>query len=392
MTPAARQAAAIAILDLWLAETPAEAALTRWARGARYAGSGDREAVRDLVFRAIRQRRSALALGGGQATGRALVLGLLRADDEAPQGWDGTGHAPEPLGAAEAALFAGPPPVLARGERLDCADWLLPRFDAALGAQADAVLALLRERAPVFLRVNTARAGRDAVITELETAGIEARPHPLAATAIEVTGNPRRLRQSAVLAEGRAELQDAASQAVVADFAACLRPGARVLDFCAGGGGKALALAAAGFRVSAHDADPARMRDLPVRARRAGARITVLERDIAPGWPAVLADVPCSGSGSWRRAPEAKWSLTPERLAALNATQAAILSQCAELTAPGGVLGYATCSLLREENEDRIAAFLATQPGRWDIRLRRRLSPLDGGDGFFLVVLQKLAG
>jgi len=385
MTPAAREAAAIALLDRWLSGQPVEAALTQWARASRYAGSGDREAVRDLVFRAVRRRRSAAALGGGE-DGRALMLGLARSAGAAPAGWTGEGHAPAPLTPDEAALLAAPMPDLPRGVALDCPDWLLPLFDSALAGEAEPVLSLLRDRAPVFLRVNRARATPGTVAAELAGEGITTRPHPLAPTALEVTANPRRLRNAAALTEGRAELQDAASQAVALEFAR-FATGA-VLDYCAGGGGKALALAAEGLSVTAHDADPRRMADLPARAARAGAAIRVLDR--APGgtWGAVLADAPCSGSGSWRRAPEAKWAFTPARLAELTAVQDQILAQCAALTAPGGLLGYATCSLLREENEARLEGFRRAHPG-WRLETERRLTPLEGGDGFYLAVLRR---
>lgn len=382
MTPAARDAAAIEILDRWRAGAPVEAVLTHWGRASRFAGSGDREAVRDLVFQALRRFRSAAALGG-VASGRGLLLGLARQQGRAPEGWNGERHAPAPLTGDEAAILAAPLPALSRGEALDCPDWLLPLFDAALG-DATPVLERMRDRAPVFLRVNRAKADREAVAAELAALGIGTRPHPLAETALEVIANPRRLRKSAALAEGRVELQDVASQAVALTFARHVR--GPVLDYCAGGGGKALALAAEGLAVTAHDADPRRMRDLPARAARAGARIAVLDAAPTGRWPAILADAPCSGSGSWRRAPEAKWAFTPARLAELTATQEAILARCAALTPPGGVLGYATCSMLTEENEARIAAFLAAHPG-WRLRAEHRLSPLDGGDGFYLAVL-----
>lgn len=388
MTPAARQAAAVAILDRYLAGHSAEAALTQWARASRYAGSGDREAVRDRVFRAIRQRRSAQALGGGDASGRAMMLGMARADGALPEGWSGENHTPAPLTPPEIALFDEPLPPLTRAEAGDCPDWLMPHFDAALGAEADAVLALMRERAPVFLRVNAARATVPAIGDELAVEGIETRPHTLARHALEVIANPRRIRQSAAFRDGRIELQDAASQAVVEVLAAHLQPGTRVLDYCAGGGGKALALAALGMTLSAHDADPGRMRDLPERARRAGARVAILEGRARGQWPVVLADAPCSGSGSWRRAPEAKWALTPQRLEDLAHLQSAILRDCADLVAPGGLLAYATCSLFKAENEARIAGFLAQSP-EWQPIESRRFTPLDGGDGFFLSILRK---
>ncbi|GAB4261963.1 MAG: RsmB/NOP family class I SAM-dependent RNA methyltransferase [Pararhodobacter sp.] len=386
MTPAARHAAAITVIDRWLSGQPVEAALTQWARASRFAGSGDREAVRDLVFRAVRQRRSLVALGG--ESGRGMLLGMARADGIAPEGWTGEGHAPASLTADEAARVAAPVPDLPRGVALDCPDWLLPGFDAALGPRADAVLSLMRDRAPVFIRVNTTRATRDSVQAELAAEGIETAPHPLAETALEVTANPRRLRNARAFAEGRIEMQDAASQAIAADFARHVPGGASVLDYCAGGGGKALALAASGFALSAHDIDPGRMRDLPARARRAGADITLIDGRPGGLWPAIFADAPCSGSGSWRRAPEAKWAFTPARLEALTRVQDQILQDCAALTASGGVLGYATCSLLAEENDARIDAFLDRRAG-WACIERRHLTPLDGGDGFFVAILRR---
>lgn len=388
MTPAARDAAAIGVLDRWRMGEPAEAALTRWARGARYAGSSDRAAVRDLVFSAIRRARSAAALGGGD-DGRALVLGLARMEGRDLDTWTGADHTPPPPSAAEQDRMAAPMPAegaLPRAVALDMPDWLLPALDDSLGARADQVLDRLRHRASVFLRVHAGRATPGDVQRQLAAEGVAARPHPLSPRALEVTEGARRLRQTAPWAKGLIELQDAASQAVVDAFAADLPAGARVLDFCAGGGGKALALAALGFRVSAHDADPGRMRDLPTRAARAGDRIDQVAR---PGgdWSAILADAPCSGSGSWRRAPEGKWNLTPERLAQLNAIQGEILAACAARLAPGGCLGYATCSLLRAENEDRVEGFLAAHPD-WRLGLSRRWTPLDGGDGFYLAILR----
>ncbi|MCC0078574.1 MAG: RsmB/NOP family class I SAM-dependent RNA methyltransferase [Rhodobacter sp.] len=386
MTPAARQAAAIDILDRWLSGQAVEAALTQWARASRFAGSGDRESVRDIVFRAVRQRRSAAALGGAE-TGRALLLGLARADGTGTEGWTGTHHTPDPPSADEAARLAAPLPDLPRAAALDCPDWLLPRFEAALTGQAAPVLALMRDRAPIFVRVNRARATVQQVRTELEAQGIIATPHPLAPLALEITANARRLRATTAFAEGQIEMQDAASQAVADRFLSAA-PEGPVLDYCAGGGGKALAIAAAGRAVTAHDSEPRRMADLPARAARAGARVRVLDTAPTGLWSAILADAPCSGSGSWRRAPEAKWALTPDRLQALVALQDSILDACAALTAPGGVLGYATCSLLREENEERVAAFQGRHPG-WRVTAQCRWSPLDGADGFFLALLAR---
>lgn len=384
MTPGARVAAAIGALDAWLAGEPAERALIRWARGARYAGSGDRAAVRDHVYDALRRLRSSAVRGGGM-TGRGAMLGLLagRGEDPAPL-FDGRGHAPAPLAPREAERLAAPP-RLARAEALDVPDWLLPRLDASLGAEADAVLEALRHRAPVMLRANLARASRDEAAAALAAEGIAARPHPLSPSALEVTEGARRVSRSRAYAAGLVELQDAASQAA----ADAVPLGGRVLDLCAGGGGKALALAArSGRRIHAHDADPARMRDLPARARRAGADIAPLAdpREAAP-YDVVVADAPCSGSGAWRRDPEGKWRLTPEGLGALLATQDAILDAAARLVAPGGAIAFLTCSLLDEENAGRVAAFEARHRG-WTCESRRRITPLEGGDGFGVAILR----
>ncbi|MEZ5751907.1 MAG: RsmB/NOP family class I SAM-dependent RNA methyltransferase [Paracoccaceae bacterium] len=388
MTPAARDAAAIEILDRWLGGQPVEAALTGWARASRFAGSKDREAVRDLVFAAVRRRTSAAACGGGG--GRGLIIGVAIHEGRDLSSWTGEGHAPAPLDATEINRIAAGPDALQqtdRATRLDCPAWLLPHFDTALGAKADAVLTALRDRAAVHIRANTRQTTRADLRGLLHAEGIEAEDHPLAATALTVTHNARALKNSRAFAEGLFEMQDAASQAVALRFAAAVPEGARVLDYCAGGGGKSLALAAEGLKVTAHDIDPRRMRDLPDRAQRAG--VSVSRAGASPGgnWPAILADAPCSGSGSWRRAPEAKWTLTPARLDELTRIQGDILTRCAALCAPGAVLGYATCSMLTPENEDRVADFLASHPG-WRSEGMLRLDPLDGADGFFLALLR----
>lgn len=388
MTPAARLAAAIGILDLTLAGQPAEQALTNWGRANRFAGSGDRAAIRDHVYDALRCRGSFVALGGG-LSGRGLILGLARA-----QGLDigalftGARFAPAALSEQEAAHLAAPAPPEADLIRADWPDWLWPPLEAALGPRAQAVAAAMRGRAPVILRVNIARIPRAGAIDRLAAERITAEPHPLAETALEVTAGARGVARSAAYLEGLVELQDAASQAAVALVP--VAPGDRVLDYCAGGGGKALAIAARAPRavVSAHDADAARMRDIGPRAARAGAKIAVL----APGaaiaaQDLVVVDAPCSGSGTWRRTPEAKWRLTPERLAELVALQARILDEAAAHVRPGGHLAYFTCSLFDAENVDQSQAFIARSG--WREVTRRRFDPTEGGDGFFAAIVQR---
>ncbi|MFP4326945.1 MAG: RsmB/NOP family class I SAM-dependent RNA methyltransferase [Paracoccaceae bacterium] len=385
MTPGARIQAAAELLDDILSGSPAEKALTSWGRRARYAGSKDRAAVRDLVYAALRRRRSLTALGGAE-TGRALMLGHLRESGEDPEAlFTGQGHAPAPLTAAE--RMAGRAPDAA--EARDLPDWLWPLFQASLGPAAEQVALALRHRAPVHLRANLLRTDRAGAAEALAREGISTRPLETAGTALEVVDGARAVARSQAFGSGLVELQDAASQAVVE----ALHPvGGRVLDYCAGGGGKTLALAAlSGGEILAHDAAPRRMAGLPARAARAGAkvRLTGTPAD-EPGFDLVLCDAPCSGSGAWRRDPEGKWALTPEALAGLNATQDAILRSAARLVAPGGRLGYATCSVLQPENEERLAAFLDAHPG-WVVTRQDHWSPGPDGDGFFLAVLTRRA-
>src|SRR6056297_2575581 len=382
MTPGARVQAAIEILDQIATGIAAEKALTGWARRSRFAGSKDRAAVRDHVFDVLRCKRSFACLGGGES-GRALMLGRVRADGADPDDlFTGQGHAPQPLSAAE--RTAGHAPG-SEGDRLDLPDWLVPLFHASLGDGAAAAAEALRRRAPVVVRVNARISNVSQAIDMLQEDGISAEPVEEVETALVLRDGARRLNGARAYAEGVVELQDTSSQAAMA----CLpvRPGQRVLDYCAGGGGKVLALAArAEAQWFAHDADPGRMRDLPARARRAGVKVTRLSpeevRAEAP-FDLVLCDVPCSGSGTWRRAPEAKWALTPERLGELQGMQAQILEQAAALVTPGGHLVYATCSVLRQENDAQIEAFLAARPS-WNCDLMRRWPISEGGDGFFV--------
>jgi len=380
MTPGARASAAIEVLDRILAGDPAERALTNWGRASRFAGSGDRAAVRDLVFDALRRRRSAAALGGG-LTGRGLVLGLCReAGNEAL--FSGDGHAPLPT--TEADQTRTP----TSDEALDAPDWLLPDLRESLGPDCAAVLQTLRMRAPVFARVNMRKTDNAGALATLARDGITARPHPLAPTAIEITGNARKLQASAAYQEGFIELQDAASQAIVDVLP--LADGMRVLDHCAGGGGKTLAMAArARLLLYAHDIAPRRMADLPPRARRAGVEVSLTDTPeaLAP-YDLVLVDAPCSGSGSWRRDPEGKWALTPGRLTALTDLQAQILRRAAAMVSPGAWLAYATCSLLRRENRTQIDGFLSGTAG-FALQREVMLTPLSGGDGFYLALMRR---
>ena len=342
MTPAARVSAAIEILDEILAGSAAEKALTNWARRSRFAGAKDRAAIRDHVFDALRCRRSFAALGGGE-TGRGLMIGELRAANaDLSDIFSGLGHAPAAISAAEQAACRAPE---VGAEALDMPDWLYELLTQQMGKdEAEATCDALRSRAPVWLRVALRRGSRENAAAMLLSEGIVTRPHPKVKTALEVTENARKIMNSSAYFGGFVELQDASSQAAVL---ALPDPagGASALDYCAGGGGKSLALADMGYAVDAHDIAPARMKDIPERAARAGVGIFVRNdpQALAKEYDLVFVDAPCSGSGTWRRTPEAKWTLTPERLGELREIQRDVLEKAAKLVRPGGYLAYATC-------------------------------------------------
>ncbi len=389
MTPAARVQAAIEVLDRVLSGAPAEQALTGWARASRFAGSGDRAAVRDHVFDALRRRRLYMALSGMPESGRTLMIGALRERGPEPI-FTGAPHAPSPLTETERAAVAKaaafrtlPDPV-----RLNYPDWLDGALRAALGNDLDRVMTAQGDRAPVFLRADPRRVAEGALLASLAADGILARPRTEVPGAYEVLSGMNKIKQSQSYLEGLVELQDLSSQAAVA--ALPLADGMTILDYCAGGGGKSLAMAArVTGRFTAHDAACERMADLPARAKRAGVTIRLARHsDLRRGTQdLVLVDAPCSGSGTWRRTPDAKWRLTPEKLADLCALQARILDEALDFARPGGLLAYMTCSLLRVENEEQPAAFLVRHP-RAELLDQRRFSPLTGGDGFFLAVMR----
>ena len=383
MTPAARVQAAIEILDRVVAGEPTEKALTQWARSHRFAGSKDRAAIRDHVFDAVRCKNSYAKAGGG-LNGRGLMLGGLRLGGiDAATLFDGSTYGPHPLTVEETAYFA---PAYSDDIAVDLQDWVWEKFQADLGDQALPTANALRERASVFLRVNTRKGDLASAQSALAAEDIETVPSDLSPTALLVTSNPRRVAASKAFQDGLVELQDAASQAVC-DFVR-LDGAQTLLDYCAGGGGKTLALAARSrAKFVAHDADFNRMGDLPQRAKRAGVTVQLRRSiDDSERFDLVLCDVPCSGSGSWRRSPDGKWALTPQRLAELIEIQREILRKTAPLVASGGVLAYATCSVFASENNEQIESFLAENPD-WKLEDAHQFLPQAGGDGFYIATL-----
>lgn len=386
MTPAARYAAAIDVLDHAADGQPAEKALTAWGRSNRYAGSKDRAAVRDHVYDVLRQKRSVACLGGG-TTGRALILGLLRSQGIDPNDIFGIGgYGPDALIADEMLVPSG---VMDDPVALDLPDWLWPIWAADLGEKAVESARVLQSRAPISLRVNLLRGTVAAAQTALAAEGIETQAIDAVPTALLVTQNARRVRQSEAFLQGLFDLQDVSSQEAVAQLTIPL--GARVLDYCAGGGGKALALADMhDATITAHDIAPERTLDIAPRADRAGVAIEVLRtQDLGSQSPfdIVFCDAPCSGSGTWRRTPEAKWTIDQGKLNNFNVLQGEVIMNASRYVARGGILIYATCSVLRSENIDVVNAFLTHCPDWTCLSVSQRF-PDATGDGFFFAVLQ----
>jgi len=380
MTPGARASAAIEILaDIVDRKRPAADALKDWGLAHRFAGSGDRAAIGNLLFDALRRRASS-AYAMGEDNPRALVLRTLFSSwGMAPEAVaalaDGSRFAPAPLSAEElAGLNRELPtdaPAFIRG---DYPEWLDPQFQQAFGAQAAEEGAALATRAPVDLRVNTLKATRDKVLHALRR--FNAVPTPFSPLGVRIaagTGPSRSPHVEAEPAHGRGwyEVQDEASQ--IATLLSGARPKEQVLDLCAGAGGKTLALAAAmenTGQLYAYDSDRMRLRPIFERLKRAGARnAQVLNPGNAVGlvelegkMDRVIVDAPCTGSGVWRRRPDAKWRLSPQMLEARLAEQRTVLDQVARLVKPGGRLAYITCSVLPPENRGQVDAFIARFP------------------------------
>ena len=380
MTPGARASAAIEILaDIADRKRPAADALKDWGLAHRFAGSGDRAAIGNLLFDALRRRASS-AYAMGEDNPRALVLRTLFSSwGMAPEAVaalaDGSRFAPAPLSAEELAglnrELPADAPAFIRG---DYPEWLDPQFQQAFGAQAAEEGAALDTRAPVDLRVNTLKATRDKVLHALRR--FNAVPTPFSPLGVRIaagTGPSRSPHVEAEPAHGRGwyEVQDEASQ--IATLLSGARRKEQVLDLCAGSGGKTLALAAAmenTGQLYAYDSDRMRLRPIFERLKRAGARnAQVLNPGNAVGlvelegkMDRVIVDAPCTGSGVWRRRPDAKWRLSPQMLEARLAEQRTVLDQVARLVKPGGRLAYITCSVLPPENRGQVDAFIARFP------------------------------
>ncbi|MEM8556144.1 MAG: RsmB/NOP family class I SAM-dependent RNA methyltransferase [Pseudomonadota bacterium] len=388
MTPAARINAAIELMDRVCAGELASRALADWGRVNRYAGSKDRAAISDLVYEVLRKKKSFEAYGGGK-TGRALLLGYLRSNGQEPDSIFGSDkYAPPQLTDEEHQRAQN---ALNRLDEFhDFPEWLWPDLVRSHGGNALAIAKALRDRAPVHLRVNLRKITRDDAIGALAKEGITTEALSVSPTALNVVEGARRVRNSESYLNGLVELQDASSQAV-ADSAP-LSHGQTFLDFCAGAGGKVLAVAGrASGDFYAYEANPRRMKDLPSRAHRAGVNIELVQTKDQLGFQqfdTVMLDAPCSGSGSWRRDPQGKWLLTAEKLDHILSIQRDILKEAVSFVRPKGHLVYATCSLINRENAFQTRAFVSENEG-FEIVNESHFTPLSGSDGFYCCVLKR---
>jgi len=431
VTPAARLAGSIELLTEIDAfpRRPADAVANDFFRARRFIGSGDRRAVSDRTWRVLRARRRLtwwIAQTGTAPTPRMLVAASLLLEGwtlaGVGQSYSGGQYGPAPmlrLEADAARVLEGHTlhhPDMPEAVALEVPDWVLPHLQARFGERLAIEMAAALDPAPLDLRVNLLKGSRDAARAALLAEGLETEPTPLSPWGLRIDGR-RAVTTGAAFQGGLVEIQDEGSQLVAALVGAA--PEMRVVDWCAGAGGKTLALAMLmGNRghLMACDVSAPRLDGAVRRLRRAGVHNA--ERHlVGPGdkwakrragaFDRVLVDAPCTGTGTWRRNPDARLRLRPLDLEELVPKQASIMDDAARLVRPGGRLIYATCSLLLEENEAQVGSFLTRTPGfavvplqaAWNLPVPTpgpgpylSLTPLrHGTDGFFAAVLERAA-
>jgi 16S rRNA (cytosine967-C5)-methyltransferase len=380
MTPAARLSAAIDVIATIEAQrVPAAQALKEWGTAHRFAGSGDRAAISGLVWDVLRRRASSAHLMGSE-TPRARVLGMLKLErgmdaDTIAALCDGGRFAPEPLDDAERAALAsgslqGAPAHVAG----DYPEWLDAQFAAAFGEDRVAEATAMASRAPLDLRVNTLKAKREKVLGSLKHLGAKPTPWSPVGLRIELGADARNpgIHSEEDFVKGAVEVQDEGSQ-LAALFSAA-KPGEQVVDLCAGAGGKTLALAAmmgGKGRLIASDRDKRQLAPIHERLSRAGVHNCEVRApkgeaeplaDIKASADLVLIDAPCSGTGTWRRNPDAKWRMRPGALEVRLKDQVEVLDRATAMVKPGGRIAYITCSVLPAENNEQVRAFITRHP------------------------------
>ncbi|WP_420132408.1 RsmB/NOP family class I SAM-dependent RNA methyltransferase [Rhodopseudomonas sp.] len=433
MTPAARLSAAIDLIAAIDAQRiPAAKALKEWGTAHRYAGSGDRAAIAGLVWDVLRRRASSAYLMDAD-TPRARVLGMLKLErgmdvETIAALCDGGRYAPEPLTDAERAalttrtLDSAPPHVAG-----DYPEWLDEQFAALFGDARVAEATAMASRAPLDLRVNTLKGKRDKALASLKHLGATETPWSPLGLRIELGADARNpgIQAEQDFIKGAVEVQDEGSQ--LAALLSGAKPGEQVIDLCAGAGGKTPALAAmmqGKGRLIATDGDKRQLAPIHDRLSRAGVHNAEVRApkgdadplaDIKASADLVLVDAPCTGTGTWRRNPDAKWRMRPGALEIRLKDQAEVLARAARLVKPGGRIAYVTCSVLPAENVEQVRAFVAAHPdftptppaelaaalwdkadaflaATWPTPEGLLLTPRrTGTDGFFISVLKRKA-
>ncbi len=429
MKPGAQVSAAIDILQrISEVDRPAELVLRNWGRANRVAGSKDRAAIGQFVFQTLRHR-SRCAWRINDDGPRSLIIGYLALSPRERSEWmgwfDGEDHSPSPLTDEERKkIEVGPEQEPTLDQVVSVPAWLMSDFERTFGEEVEAELKALLSRAPIDLRVNSSKCVRKAARAHLKKQEIETRATPYTSYGLRIEAGSsigaRQLIQTKAFESGEVDIQDEGSQLIVewCDVS----EGMQVVDLCAGGGGKTIGLANAmknKGQIYACDVNKKRLDNIKPRIKRADVR-NVQVRQIADWTPTsgevdpnlgdlsasadlVLVDAPCSGSGAWRRSPDAKWRLSESLLQQYTALQSQILARGAKLVKPGGALVYGTCSLLGPENDDQIAAFLANHPEfqvveiETEVPVRRTelgllLSPhKTGTDGYYVSRLRRIS-
>jgi len=380
MTPAARLSAAIEVLSAIDAQrVPASNALKEWGTAHRFAGSGDRAAIAGLVFDVLRRRASSAWLMDAD-TPRARLFGMLKLErgldaDAVAALCDGGRFAPEPLTDGERSALTSraltDAPAHVAG---DYPEWLDPHLAAVFGDSRVAEATAMASRAPLDFRVNTLKAKREKVLSSMAHLGARATPWSPIGLRIDLGADARNpgIHSEEDFIKGGVEVQDEGSQ--LAALLTGAKPGEQVIDMCAGAGGKTLALAAmmqGKGRLIATDHDKRQLAPIHERLSRAGIHNADVRTpkgpddtlsDIKASADLVVIDAPCTGTGTWRRNPDAKWRMRPGALEVRIKDQIAVLDRAASLAKPGGRIAYITCSVLPQENNEQVKAFTARHP------------------------------
>jgi 16S rRNA (cytosine967-C5)-methyltransferase len=411
MTPAARLSAAIELIDTIDAQrAPAAQALKEWGTSHRFAGSGDRAAIAGLVWDVLRRRASSAWVMDDDAP-RSRVLGMLKVerglDAEAISALcDGGRFGPRPLTDAERnALTTRSPDDAPAPVAGDYPEWLDRYLAKVFGEDRAAEAAAMASRAPLDLRVNTLKAKREKALASLKHLGAKETPWSPIGLRIELGADAKNpgVHAEEDFIKGLVEVQDEGSQ-LAALFSAA-KPGEQVIDLCAGAGGKTLALAAmmqGKGRLIATDHDKRQLAPIHERLSRAGVHNAEVRTpkgesetlsDIKGSADLVLIDAPCTGTGTWRRNPDAKWRMRPGALEIRIKDQIEVLDRAAPMVKPGGRIAYITCSVLPEENGEQVRAFVARHPGFAVAQPEETVSVLwDKADAFSEVALKSPEG